>query len=60
MTTHHFETIAHTINLSYTHAPNPNVITTLAVNLADDYEKICKRVGNPNFNRSKFLAIALA
>ena len=55
MTKQHFETIAYTINLSYTHAPNPNVITTLAVNLADDFEQF-----NPNFNRSKFLAIALA
>ena len=55
MTKHHFEAIAYTINLSYTHAPNPNVIATLAVNLADDFEQF-----NPNFNRSKFLAVALA
>ena len=55
MTKQHFTAIAETINLSFTHAPNPNVITTLAVNLADDFEKF-----NPNFNRSKFLAVALA
>ena len=55
MTRQHFNAIAETINLSFTHAPNPNVITTLAVNLADDFEKF-----NPNFNRSKFLAVALA
>ena len=55
MTKQHFDAIARTINLSYTHAPNPNVITTLAVNLADDFEKF-----NPMFNRSKFLAVALA
>ena len=55
MTKQHFEAIAYTINLSYTHAPNPLVIETLAINLADDFEKI-----NPNFSRSKFLAVALA
>lgn len=58
MTKQHFETIAYTINLSFVHAPtqqNANIITTLAVNLADDFEKF-----NPNFNRSKFLAVALA
>tara|TARA_Y100000310_G_scaffold338666_1_gene429033 strand:+ start:1052 stop:1219 length:168 start_codon:yes stop_codon:yes gene_type:complete len=54
MTRQHYTAIAQTINLSFTHAPNPNVITTLAVNLADDFEKF-----NPNFNRSKFLAVAL-
>ena len=54
MTRQHFETIANTINLSYTHAPNPLVIETLAVNLADRFEQF-----NPNFNRSKFLAVAL-
>ena len=55
MTKYHFEKIAYTINLSYTHAPNPLVIETLAVNLADDFEKI-----NPRFSREKFLAVALA
>jgi len=55
MTKKHYEAIALTINLSFTHAPNPLVIETLAVNLADDFEKF-----NPMFNRSKFLAVALA
>ena len=55
MTKQHFEAIAFTINLSFTHAPNPLVIETLAVNLADQFEQF-----NPYFNRSKFLAVALA
>ena len=54
MTRQHFNAIAETINLSFTHAPNPNVIITLAVNLADDFEKF-----NANFNREKFLAVAI-
>jgi len=54
MTKHHFYAIAKTINLSFTHAPNPLVIETLAVNLADDFEKI-----NPRFSREKFLEVAL-
>ena len=58
MTKKHFYAIAETFNLSVRHAPNQqveNILTTLAVNLADDFEKI-----NPRFNRSKFLAVALA
>jgi len=55
MTRQHFETIAETCNLSYTHAPNPLVVETLIVNLADRFEQF-----NPRFNRSKFLAVALA
>jgi hypothetical protein len=55
MTKRHFEAIAQTVNLSFTHAPNPLVIETLAINLADDFEKI-----NPLFSREKFLAVALA
>jgi len=55
MTKQHFEVIANTLNLSYTHAPNPIVIETLVVNLADRFEQF-----NPLFNRSKFLAVALA
>ena len=55
MTSKHFIAIARTINLSYTHAPNPNVVTALAVNLADDFEQF-----NPKFDRIKFLAVALA
>tara|TARA_R110000824_G_scaffold669_6_gene4190 strand:- start:1768 stop:1950 length:183 start_codon:yes stop_codon:yes gene_type:complete len=54
MTKHHFEAIARTVNLSFRHAPNPLVIETLAVNLADDFERI-----NPLFSREKFLAVAL-
>lgn len=55
MTKQHFEAIADTLNLSYTHAPNPLVVETLIVNLADRFEQF-----NPRFNRSKFLAVALA
>jgi len=58
MSAKHFQTIAETLNLSFRHAPNQqadNILTTLAVNLADDFEKF-----NPNFNRSRFLAVALA
>ncbi len=49
------EAIAETCNLSYTHAPNPLVVETLIINLADRFEQF-----NPRFNRSKFLAVALA
>ncbi len=58
MTRQHFQAIAETLNLSFRHSPHQqadNILTTLAVNLADDFERF-----NPNFNRSKFLAVALA
>ncbi len=58
MTKQHFEAVARTCNLSYTHAPSEqveNILTTLAANLADQFEAV-----NPLFNRSKFLAVALA
>jgi hypothetical protein len=55
MTKQHFYAIAETCNLSYTHAPNPLVVETLIINLADRFEQF-----NPRFNRSKFLAVALA
>ena len=57
MTKQHFEAVARTCNLSYTHAPSQqveNILTTLIVNLADRFEQF-----NPRFNRSKFLAVAL-
>ena len=57
MTKQHFTTIAETFNLSFRNAPSQqaeNILTTLAVNLADDFERV-----NPRFNRSKFLAVAL-
>jgi len=58
MTRQHFEAVAETLNLSYRNAPSEqveNILTTLAANLADEFEKT-----NPRFNRSKFLAVALA
>jgi len=55
MTRRHYQIVAETLNLSFTHAPNPNVIVALAANLAEQFEQ-----ENPRFNRSKFLAVALA
>ncbi len=58
MTKKHFEAVAQTINLSFRNAPNrlsELVLTSLATNLADQFEEV-----NPRFNRSKFLAVALA
>mgnify|MGYP003626575217 CR=1 FL=1 len=58
MTKQHFTTIAETFNLSFRNAPSgqaEKILETLAVNLADDFEKV-----NPRFSRSKFLAVALA
>jgi len=58
MTKQHFIAIAESFNLSFRHAPSEqveNILTTLAVNLADGFER-----ANPRFNRSKFLAVALA
>ena len=57
MTKEHFIAIAETFNLSYRNAPSgqaENILETLAINLADDFEKV-----NPRFSRSKFLAVAL-
>jgi hypothetical protein len=57
MTKQHFITVAETINLSFRNAPSEqaeNILTTLAANLADQFEAV-----NPRFNRSKFLAEAL-
>tara|TARA_R100000664_G_C2705708_1_gene104396 strand:+ start:87 stop:263 length:177 start_codon:yes stop_codon:yes gene_type:complete len=58
MTRQHFTAIAESLNLSFRNAPNEqaeNILTTLATNLADEFENF-----NPHFNRSKFLAVALA
>lgn len=58
MTKKHFTAVAETLNLSFRNAPNEqaeNILTTLACNLADQFEEV-----NPLFNRSKFLAVALA
>ncbi len=58
MTTKHFNSVAEGINLSFRNAPSEqveNILTTLAANLADQFEEF-----NPRFNRSKFLAVALA
>lgn len=58
MTKQHFEVIAQSINLSYRNAPSEQaeiILSTLAANLAHEFE-----LANPRFNRSKFLAVALA
>ena len=56
MTRKHFTTIANNLNLALHNDPNAhNAIVLLARNLADQFEQF-----NPNFNRSKFLAVALA
>ena len=55
MTRKHYQLVAEQLNFSFTHAPNPNVIVALAANLADQFEQ-----DNPRFNRSIFLAVALA
>jgi hypothetical protein len=58
MTKKHFTAVAETLNLSFRNAPSEqveNILTTLAANLADQFEEV-----NPLFNRLKFLAVALA
>jgi len=58
MTRKHFEAVAQSINLSFRNAPNEQaeiILSTLASNLAYEFE-----LANPRFNRSKFLAVALA
>jgi hypothetical protein len=58
MTRQHFTAVAETLNLSFRNAPNQQaeiIISTLASNLAHQFELV-----NPRFNRSKFLAVALA
>jgi hypothetical protein len=58
MTKQHFTAVAEKLNLSFRNAPNQqaeNILATLAANLADEFGSF-----NPHFNRSKFLAVALA
>ena len=58
MTKQHFTAVAESLNLSFRNAPSEqieNILTTLATNLADQFEQF-----NPHFNRSKFSAVALA
>ena len=58
MTKKHFEAVAQSINLSFRNAPSEQaeiILSTLAANLAHQFELV-----NPAFNRSKFLAVALA
>jgi hypothetical protein len=57
MTKKHFDSIAKEINLSYNdgNLEQMSVIRELAVSLAEQFE-----LANPRFNRSKFLAVALA
>jgi len=58
MTAKHFKAVAETINnrLRFTFNDSEVVaIAQLAGELADQFENF-----NPNFNRSKFLAVALA
>ena len=57
MTKQHFEAIAYAINHRFSSAVNDVAIyeiEQIAVDLANQFEKF-----NPNFNRSKFLAVAL-
>lgn len=58
MTKIHFTAVAEKLNLSLRNAPSEqaeNILKTLACNLADEFEQF-----NAQFNRSKFLAVALA
>jgi len=57
MTKKHFAIVAKEINLSYNNGnlEQMSTIRELAVSLANQFEQV-----NPNFNRSKFLAVALA
>ena len=55
MTRKHFALVAKELNFSLRNAPNSApIIRDLATALANEFEKV-----NPNFNRSKFLAVAL-
>ena len=56
MTAKHFKAIAETLNRALHNDPHAhNAIVLLARNLSDEFESF-----NPLFNRSKFLAVALA
>ena len=55
MTRKHFNAIAYNLNKALLNDPNAhNAIVLLARNLADEFAGF-----NSNFNRSKFLAVAL-
>ena len=55
MTRKHFQAIAENLNEALNNDPNAhNAIVLLARNLSDQFEQF-----NPNFNRSKFLSVAL-
>ena len=55
MSRKHYTIIAKVINFVYNNAPNSAVINSVATLLAHEFEK-----ENDRFNRSKFLAVALA
>ena len=54
MTRKHFQAVAERLNEARRLSQNLESIIKLATSLADDFEQF-----NPNFNRSKFLAVAL-
>jgi len=55
MTRKHFESVAKRLNEALRLSDDFARIERLAISLADDFEEF-----NENFNRSKFLAVALA
>ena len=55
MTAKHFQAVADRLNEAIRISDDRERIHKLAISLADDFEQF-----NPNFNRSKFLAVALA
>jgi len=55
MTAKHFKAVALRLNEAIRLSDDLDRITNLAISLADDFEQF-----NPLFNRSKFLAVALA
>ena len=55
MTAKHFKAVALRLNEAIRLSDDLDRIIKLATSLADDFEEF-----NPNFNRSKFLSVALA
>ena len=55
MTRKHFEAVANRLNEALKLSDDFARIEKLAISLANDFEEF-----NPHFNRSKFLAVALA
>jgi hypothetical protein len=55
MTAKHFKSVALRLNEALKLSDDFSRIEKLAISLADDFEEF-----NENFNRSKFLAVALA